>query len=338
MYLELFQKLSGTIENINAAKGVIEVDSVTKTPGRFLNDIGKPNEIVQKIQDSYLYQSFSYNVKSPISIDNWKTTVIENTHPTGFKIFGEIEITEEQKGLTDKTDFELTKSVNLVESSVVAHIDNFGIVEPVYQEFDNTQVLFRTKSLTSSEEILTSYVQKIDDISNLFDGERTTFPLTINGQVVIANTSQLQLIINGVAQNPGTSFNVQQGSIVFNEPPPAPTKVSYAKLTLQFLQSKTVAISNVSGILPELGQIIRGLTTNVTATVISSTTNAITFFNASGNFQTGELLLCSATGLSAEAGVVTTLVNDNVFEFGESITNMSGKTADVEEINLNTAK
>ena len=64
----VISKASGTIENINAARGVIEVDSITKTPGRFLNDIGKPNEIVQKIQDSYLYQSFSYNVKSHISI------------------------------------------------------------------------------------------------------------------------------------------------------------------------------------------------------------------------------------------------------------------------------
>ena len=331
----VISKSSGTIENINAAKGVIEVDSITKTPGRFLDDIGKPNEIVQKIQDSYLYQSFSYNVKSPISIDKWKNIIVENTHPTGFKVFGEIEITEQQKGLSSKTDFELTKSVNLIESSVVSNIDNFGIVEPIYEEFDNTQVLFRTKSLTSSEEILTSYVQKIDSIAHLFDGERTVFPLTINGATAIATTSQLQLVINGVAQNPGTSFNVQQGSIVFNEPPPAPTKISYAKLTLQFLQSKTVAISDVSGILPELGQTIRGLTTNVTATVISSTTNSITFFNPSGDFQTGELILCAATGLSATSGTITTLVNDNIFEFRESITNMSGKTADVEEINLN---
>jgi hypothetical protein len=329
-------KSSGTINNINAAKGVIQVDSITKTAGKFLDDVGKTNEIVQKVQDSYLYQAFSYNIKSPVSIDQWKTIVLDNTHPTGFKLFGEIGVYNEEKGLTDKTDFQLTKSVNLIESSVVANIDNFGLVEPVYKEFDNTQVLFRTKRLTSSEEILTSYVQKIDDISNLFDGERTSFPLTIDGSTIIANTSQVQVILNGIAQSPVESYEIIQGSIVFKEPPPAPTKVSYAMLTLQFLPSYEIAIEDSSGILPELGQTIRGILSLATATVISSTTSTIRVFNINGTFQEGEIILASATGLSANLVSVTELENTNTFQFQESITNTSGKTAVVEEINLDS--
>ncbi len=327
-------KASGTINNINAAKGVIQVDSITKTAGKFLDDVGKTNEIVQKVQDSYLYQSFSYNIKSPVSIDQWKTIVLDNTHPTGFKLFGEIGVYNEEKGLTDKTDFQLTKSVNLIESSVVANIDNFGLVEPVYKEFDNTQVLFRTKRLTSSEEILTSYVQKIDNIANLFDGERTSFPLTIDGSTIIANTSQVKVILNGIAQAPGESYEVQQGNIVFKEAPPAPTKVSYANLTLQFLTSYEIEIENLSGILPELGQTIRGLVSLATATVISSTTSTIKVFNINGTFQPGEIILGSATGLNANLVSVTALENTNTFQFQEAITNTSGKTAIVEEINL----
>ena len=330
----VISKASGTIDNINAARGVIEVNSITKTAGKFLDDFGKTNEIVQKIQDSYLYQSFSYNVKSPLSIDKWKSTIVDNTHASGFKIFGEISVSEDKKGLTDKTDFELTKSVNLIESSVVANIENFALVEPVYKEFDNTQVLFRSKRLTSSEEILTSYVQRIDDIAYLFDGERTTFPLTIEGSTAIANTNQLQLIINGVSQSPGESFEVQQGSIVFKEPPPAPTKVSYAVLTLQFLSSYVFDISNVSGILPELGASIVGLQSSARATVLSSTTSSLKVFNLVGTFQEGELILCAATGLSAQLDDITTLTNENVFQFQERITNLSGKTADIEAINL----
>lgn len=330
----VISKASGTIDNINAAKGVIGVDSITRTPGKFLNDVGKTNEIVQKIQDSYLYQSFSYNIKSPLSIDQWKKTVVENAHASGFKIFGEISVSEDKKGLTDKTDFELTKSVNLIESSVVSNIDNFGLVEPVYKEFDNTQVLFRTNRLTSSEEILTSYVQKIDNISNLFDGERTSFPLTIDGATVIANTNQLQIVLNGISQAPGQSFEVQQGSIVFKEAPPAPTKVSYAVLTLQFLPSYQFNINNVSGILPELGGNIVGLSSNARATVLSSTTSSLRVFNIVGTFIPGELILSSATGLSATFVSQVTLTNSNTFEFKERITNLNGKTADVEAINL----
>jgi YHYH protein len=330
----VISKANGTIDNINAAKGVIEVNSITKTAGKFLDDVGKTNEIVQKIQDSYLYQSFSYNVKSPLSIDKWKSTIVDNAHATGFKIFGEISVSEDKKGLTDKTDFELTKSVNLIESSVVANIENFALVEPIYKEFDNTQVLFRTKRLTSSEEILTSYVQKIDDISYLFDGERTSFPLTIDGSTAIANTNQLQLVINGVSQSPGESFEVQQGSIVFNEPPPAPTKVSYAVLTLQFLSAYEVGISNISGILPELGGNIVGLQSSARATVLSSTTSTLKIFNIVGTFQPGELILSASTGLSAQLDTITAVTNENVFQFQEKITNLNGKTADIESINL----
>ena len=333
----LISKASGTIGEISIAKGVLEVDSITNTSGKFIDDIGKPSEIVQRVQDSYLYQLFSYNIKSPISIDQWKKTVIDNIHPAGFKIFGEIGIVGGGKGITNKTDFELTKSVNLVESSVVSNIDNFALVEPVYSEFDNTQVLFRNKRLTSSEEILTSVVQKIDNIANLFDGERTVFPLTIDGTPVIAQASQFMIVINGIAQAANSAFEVQSGSIIFQEPPSAPTKVSYANLELDFLTTTTIGVTNTSGIFPLLGNTIRGLVSGAAATVISSTTSEIVVFNVVGTFSNGESLIVSATGFSGNVTSITQNSNANVYQFREKITNLRNKTAVVEEINLDTA-
>ena len=58
-------KASGTVDNLSIAKGVLEVGAITSTPGRFIDDVGKPSEIIQKIQDSYFYQDFSYSVKAP---------------------------------------------------------------------------------------------------------------------------------------------------------------------------------------------------------------------------------------------------------------------------------
>lgn len=332
----LISKASGTIGEISIAKGVLEVDSTTKTSGKFIDDIGKPSEIVQKVQDSYLYQLFSYNIKSPISIDQWRQTVIDNIHPAGFKIFGEIGIVGGGKGLTDKTDFELVKSVNLIESSVVSNIDNFALVEPVYSEFDNTQVLFRNKRLTSSEEILTSVVQKLDNIATLFDGERTVFPLTIDGVPVIAQASQFMIIINGIAQAPGDAFSVQSGSIIFSEPPSAPTKVSYANLELEFLTTQSLGITNDSGIFPELGNSVRGLVSGASGTVLTATTSELVVFNVTGTFEVGESIIVSATGFNANITTITNNTNANVFEFREKITNLRKKTAVVEEINLDS--
>ena len=87
-------KSSGIISDLNIAKGVLEIGSITKTTGQFIDDVGKPSEIVQKIQDSYYYQDFSYAVKSSVSIDDWKDILIKNVHPASFKVFGELNLEE----------------------------------------------------------------------------------------------------------------------------------------------------------------------------------------------------------------------------------------------------
>ena len=139
--------------------------------------------------------------------------------------------------------------------------------------------------------------------------------------------SLFMIVINGIAQSPGTSFVVQQGNIIFAEPPAAPTKISYATATLSFQQSFTIDINNVSGILPELGNTIRGLVSNATAVVISSTTSSLLIFNVVGTFQNDEVVISSSTGLSCNLVSIATNITDNIFEFKEKITNISGKTA-----------
>ena len=60
----VISKSSGTISDLKFARGVLDIGSITKTTGQFIDDVGKPSEIIQKIQDSYYYQDFSYAVKS----------------------------------------------------------------------------------------------------------------------------------------------------------------------------------------------------------------------------------------------------------------------------------
>ena len=86
----VISRASGLIDNINIAKGVLNIDALTKTPGRFIDDVGKPSEIVQKIQDSFFYQNFSYVIKSQIPINKWKSQILENNHPVGFNMFGRL--------------------------------------------------------------------------------------------------------------------------------------------------------------------------------------------------------------------------------------------------------
>jgi len=334
----VISKSSGTISDLKVARGVLEIGSITKTTGQFIDDVGKPSEIIQKIQDSYYYQDFSYAVKSAVSISDWKEILIRNVHPASFKVFGELNLNEYGQIPNKDTFFQLTKSVELAQEAIVPNIQNFALVEPIYTEFNNTEVLFRQKRLTSSENILTSVVQRIDDISNLFDGQKIAFPLTVNGNNVVANANQLMIVLNGVVQNPETSFNIQSDSIVFSEPPSPPASVKYANITVSQIQTVAFTFTNISGIFPNIGNPLVGSSTNARLIVTNVTGNTVSGYITEGTFVIGELVSVGATGFSALLASNTAVSNIGLFTFGENVTNLTGDIAKVEQINLATGQ
>ncbi len=335
----VISKSSGVISDLNIAKGVLEIGPITKTTGQFIDDVGKPSEIIQKIQDSYYYQDFSYAVKSSVSIDDWKDILIKNVHPASFKVFGELNLGEYGYTANREIDFELTKSVELAREATVPNIQNFALAEPIYSEFNNTEVLFRQRRLTSSENILTSVVQRLDDMSNLFDGERTQFPLTVNGENVIANANQLLVVLNGVAQTPDASFEVQGDSIIFSEPPSPPASVKYVSVGIQQIATVDLEFSFTSGIFPNVGNTLIGITSGARLTVTNVIGDTIRGFVTEGTFVSGEQCQVGATGFSGTLQTIDSGIYSNgLFVFNEQITNLDGDLAVVETINLETGQ
>ncbi len=330
----VISKSSGIMSDIKVATGVLEIGSITKTTGQFIDDVGKPSEIIQKIQDSYYYQDFSYAVKSAVSIGDWKEILIKNVHPASFKVFGELDLNDYGVIPNKETAFQLTKSVELARDAIVPNIQNFALVEPVYSEFNNTEVLFRQKRLTSSENILTSVVQRLDDISTQFDGQKISFPLTVDGNNVVANANQLMIVLNGVVQTPGTAFELQGDAIVFSEPPQPPASIKYVNVTINQIATKTVTFNNISGIFPTIGMALVGTSSGARLTVTKITGNDIDGFITQGTFTLGELATVGATGFAANIGTVTDVSNIGLFVFGENVSNLTSNTAKVEQINL----
>ena len=333
-------KASGLIDNLSIARGVLNIGSLTKTPGRFIDDVGKPSEIVQKIQDSFFYQNFSYVIKSETPISNWKTQVLENNHAAGFALFGQLQLTGGKDVSGRKIGTEFTKQVNINNYSNVNQITSFGAAQPIYTDFNNTEVLFRKKRLTSSEEILTSIVKKLDNVSDRFNGIDKQFPITVEGEQVIVNQNQLMITINGVIQAPGDSYQVVGGNLVFSEAPRPASKVNYRIIEVTptpiyriNLYSGQAGIPNY-GIFPTLGQQIQGENSDAFATVIDSGTNHLDVINITGGpFELNEEIV-RGTLFSALVQSVDLLNTDTIFQFGESITNLEGDTAIIEETNL----
>ena len=327
-------KASGIIDNLSIARGVLNIDSITTTPGRFIDDVGKPSEIVQKIQDSFFYQSFSYVITSEIPITRWKKQVLDNNHPTGFKMFGQLQLTGGKDVSGRKVGTEFIKEVNINEYTNVNQITSFGAAEPIYTDYNNTEVLFRSRRLTSSEEILTSIVKKIDNISDDFDGILKSFPITVEGEGVIVKGNQLMITLNGVIQSPGSAYQIVGNQIVFAEAPKAASQVRYRSVRFTTIPVYRITLTNPQGIFPEMGQQVNGETSDAYATVIDSGTFHIDVINITdGPFVVSEIL--KRTNLFTAVVASVDLINtENLFKFQETITNFDGDIAIIEETNL----
>ena len=152
-----------------AESSVIEIGSQTNTG--FLNDN------LQRIQDSFYYQNFSYSIKSRISFDTWDDVVSTLNHTAGFRKFSDLQI--ESKILNA-----LNVNIPVSGTTVDATNDLYGVanLNCVY-DFDlvreNSVILtdrFFSDEITFSSRILTDYfesignrVLSIDDLSGQFN-------------------------------------------------------------------------------------------------------------------------------------------------------------------------
>lgn len=57
----IISRASGVIDNLSNARGVLNIDSITTTPGKFIDDIGKPSEIVQNSRFVLLSELLVYH-------------------------------------------------------------------------------------------------------------------------------------------------------------------------------------------------------------------------------------------------------------------------------------
>ena len=327
-------RASGLVDNLSIARGTLNIASLTNTPGQFIDDVGKPSEIVQKIQDSYFYQNFSYVIKSQTPINDWRKSVLETNHPVGFNLFGELAITGGKDISGRKVISDLIKEVNINSFTNINEITSFANAQPIYTQFNNTEVLFRQKRLTNSEEILTSIVKKIDDVSDQFNGIKTQFPLNVEGESITATETQMFVLINGVAQAPQEAFSTAGPSIVFSEAPKAPSRIKFREIAYSQITLTRLTFSNIGGIFPLTGNTVRGIVSEATATVIDSGVDYIDVFDVEGTFQTNEQILSSATGFNSTLATVNPVTSKTIFEQGERITNLKGDFAIIEENNL----
>mgnify|MGYP001284296257 CR=1 FL=1 len=83
---------TGTIQRYDEATITATVDTTATTSGAYINEDGHASENAQKIQDSKLYQDYSYIVRIGKSINEWRDAFKKTVHPGGFYFIGQVDI------------------------------------------------------------------------------------------------------------------------------------------------------------------------------------------------------------------------------------------------------
>ena len=146
------------------------------------------------------------------------------------------------------------------------------------------------------------------------------------------------IVLNGVVQTPDTAFKIEGDSIVFADPPQPPASVKYVSVTINQIATVRLTFTNISGIFPTVGNSLVGTASTARLIVTKVEGNDIYGYITEGTFipgiPSGELCTVGATGFSANLTGQFAVDNIGLFTYGETVTNLTGDIAKVEEVNL----
>jgi len=161
------------ILKIYKTKSITSLSSKTKVNKGWNQNSGFLNDKLQKLQDSFYYQNFSYSIKSKIDYDTWKDSVLTLNHPKGFKVFSDYQLESSQfVGISTTKQSDLSITLDIFSKSDFNNY-YFDLSSETSFQLDSTlvsdEIIFKNK--TVKDYILSSgnLVLPIDDISFEFD-------------------------------------------------------------------------------------------------------------------------------------------------------------------------
>ncbi len=177
----------GLISSVEQSKGVLNIGSNSITRKGWRKQTGYLNNDFQRIHDNDYYQYFSYVLKSSVDFDTWNPIVSNLNHTSGFKKFGQLEVTSYEPSIGINTEQNLGSTVaisDLISSVDLNCVKDFDVARErsilVDDAYVSNQITFRLPFLQRYQEFIGNRVLKIDDISENFNGNNRSFDLYSN--------------------------------------------------------------------------------------------------------------------------------------------------------------
>jgi len=167
-------RTQGIASSVSAFEAFINLGSSSRFENGWQSSAGFLNDNIQRIQDSFYYQNFSYSLKSRVDFDTWNDVVSTLNHTSGFKKFSDYQL-ESTVGID-------TTSIGFASIEVVSDLIGVVNLNCVY-DFDlvrenalqignkilSDEIIFSNKILTDYSESIGNRVLSIDDISSEFN-------------------------------------------------------------------------------------------------------------------------------------------------------------------------
>jgi hypothetical protein len=176
-------KTQGNITSIERTDSFFETGATSKVEKGWQINAGFLNDNLQKIQDSFYYQNFSYSIKSKIDYDTWNDVVSTLNHTAGFRKFADYQLETPSTfaeinsnslivGLsTNLTSFETLN--NIVGGANLNCVYDFDLVKENSLQIGNSsfsdEIIFASRILMDYDESVGNRVLSIDDISSQFN-------------------------------------------------------------------------------------------------------------------------------------------------------------------------
>ena len=167
----------GIASSITSYDAYFKLNAFSKVEKGNETDSGVLNYNMQKIQDSFYYQNFSYSLRSKVDFDTWDDLVSSVNHTLGFKKFSDYQLeTNAENSMTVGLSTNLTSFE--VVNDLIGHGDlncdyDFDLVKENSLTLDlkiaSDELVFNSRVLTDYFESIGNRVLSIDDISPQFN-------------------------------------------------------------------------------------------------------------------------------------------------------------------------
>ena len=185
----LTSELSGVSSKVTSYESYFETDVSAQIFSGNQTGSGVLNDNLQRIQDNFYYQNFSYSLKSTIPFDDWNDVISSVNHTLGYRKFSDLQI----ESTNSTQPLEVSPSSELTDITIVSSLDSFVDTNCVF-DFDiatenniilsdgtllSDEIVLDNKILTDFTESFGNRVLSIDDISSQFNSNPRATAFTV---------------------------------------------------------------------------------------------------------------------------------------------------------------